>query len=558
MICESQNARCVRAGLAVISIGALAGTAWAQSETRDWLLPKSGLWSDAANWSGGNVPDTPTEIARLSPGAAVPPGLVVTPIATVDGVFMVQQLQGNGSVGVLIDEGAQLEVTDGITDGLDGGTLVVTLGSGKAGGLLSSIVTIGNGAGRQAALRNTTFHMIGEGDNVSIIRGGGTLSSSSRIQGQGTIEGITNYGEIVAIKEGQGSGELRFTNGLINRGSVTVESTGHLVFDHCSFAQVGDLVNNSLITVLDGTVSGSIVGRIDWIGECSVSNSEFLSGTSFVEGVLNVIPMSNYFAGHRFFLFNGAQLRCSDTVFLQGNTSINGIKREIVFEPSATPPRLSVPQGETIVAMPGFKITGSGIIDANFVNYGELKINRGTSFDPLLETLEVRGEFVQTADAKLGIVIDKDNENLIVDRLVVTGGDAELDGALDVTVLINLFTNDPLNQIALANRTVTVVSLDDHSGLYALSGAFSDVEVQLLDDRVSRIPDVIYLPDRVDLRFYCRADVNRNGTVEPADFTAWLSAYQQGSPLADMNGNSVLSTSDFTKWVDLYNRGCPE
>ncbi|MGP1272553.1 MAG: lamin tail domain-containing protein [Phycisphaerales bacterium] len=51
------------------------------------------------------------------------------------------------------------------------------------------------------------------------------------------------------------------------------------------------------------------------------------------------------------------------------------------------------------------------------------------------------------------------------------------------------------------------------------------------------------------------ADTNRNGIVEPGDFTAWVAAYNQGDLIADLNFNGVVEPGDFTAWVAAYNAG---
>ena len=55
----------------------------------------------------------------------------------------------------------------------------------------------------------------------------------------------------------------------------------------------------------------------------------------------------------------------------------------------------------------------------------------------------------------------------------------------------------------------------------------------------------------------CLADVNQNGTVEPADFSAWIAAFNTGSPLADQNQNGTVEPADFSAWIANFNAGCP-
>ncbi|MEL7483901.1 MAG: choice-of-anchor Q domain-containing protein, partial [Planctomycetota bacterium] len=55
----------------------------------------------------------------------------------------------------------------------------------------------------------------------------------------------------------------------------------------------------------------------------------------------------------------------------------------------------------------------------------------------------------------------------------------------------------------------------------------------------------------------CLADVNQDGVADPADFNAWVAAYNDGSPLADQNRDGVVNPADFNAWVRNLNAGCP-
>lgn len=51
----------------------------------------------------------------------------------------------------------------------------------------------------------------------------------------------------------------------------------------------------------------------------------------------------------------------------------------------------------------------------------------------------------------------------------------------------------------------------------------------------------------------CLADVNEDTQTTPADFTAWVVAFNSGSIRADQNRDGVISPADFTAWVVNYN-----
>ena len=54
----------------------------------------------------------------------------------------------------------------------------------------------------------------------------------------------------------------------------------------------------------------------------------------------------------------------------------------------------------------------------------------------------------------------------------------------------------------------------------------------------------------------CLADVNGDGAVTPADFTAWIAAFNTQAAGCDQNGDDACSPADFTAWISNYNTGC--
>ncbi|MEO1534731.1 MAG: GC-type dockerin domain-anchored protein [Planctomycetota bacterium] len=54
----------------------------------------------------------------------------------------------------------------------------------------------------------------------------------------------------------------------------------------------------------------------------------------------------------------------------------------------------------------------------------------------------------------------------------------------------------------------------------------------------------------------CLADSNGDGTLTPADFNAWVAAFNAGDPAADQNQDGSINPSDFNAWVINYNAGC--
>lgn len=54
----------------------------------------------------------------------------------------------------------------------------------------------------------------------------------------------------------------------------------------------------------------------------------------------------------------------------------------------------------------------------------------------------------------------------------------------------------------------------------------------------------------------CPADADRDGSLTPADFSAWISLFQAGNIGADVNRNGVVTPADFSAWIARYNLGC--
>ncbi|MEO1585495.1 MAG: cupredoxin domain-containing protein [Planctomycetota bacterium] len=54
----------------------------------------------------------------------------------------------------------------------------------------------------------------------------------------------------------------------------------------------------------------------------------------------------------------------------------------------------------------------------------------------------------------------------------------------------------------------------------------------------------------------CLADVNGDGIVSPADFTAWVIAFNSQLPACDQNGDGLCQPNDFSAWVVNFNAGC--
>ncbi len=54
----------------------------------------------------------------------------------------------------------------------------------------------------------------------------------------------------------------------------------------------------------------------------------------------------------------------------------------------------------------------------------------------------------------------------------------------------------------------------------------------------------------------CLADTNGDGMLTPADFTAWIAAFNAMAPECDQNNDAACTPADFTAWIANFNAGC--
>ena len=54
----------------------------------------------------------------------------------------------------------------------------------------------------------------------------------------------------------------------------------------------------------------------------------------------------------------------------------------------------------------------------------------------------------------------------------------------------------------------------------------------------------------------CVGDTNGDGVLSPADFNAWIQAYNAQSAACDQNGDGLCTPADFNAWIANFNAGC--
>ena len=103
------------------------------------------------------------------------------------------------------------------------------------------------------------------------------------------------------------------------------------------------------------------------------------------------------------------------------------------------------------------------------------------------------------------------------------------------------FANGPVGAMLLSFETST-----------SMPGGRIEIPVALWIDHAG-----VYVGEQTLPGNDCLADTNGDGLVSPADFSAWVSAFNAMALECDQNGDSVCSPADFSAWVANFNTGCP-
>lgn len=97
------------------------------------------------------------------------------------------------------------------------------------------------------------------------------------------------------------------------------------------------------------------------------------------------------------------------------------------------------------------------------------------------------------------------------------------------------------NWAGAAGDGVVLVDLFDGLGLMPGSAGVAGLAIELVGEMAPAS---------------CIADVNGDGLLTPADFGAWVAAFNTRDPRADQNGDGLVTPADFGAWVTNFNAGC--
>ena len=142
----------------------------------------------------------------------------------------------------------------------------------------------------------------------------------------------------------------------------------------------------------------------------------------------------------------------------------------------------------------------------------------------------------------------------------------------EVVNTINLIRVDALEAVLALSHpdiafTTMAIRQDSQPGQVPtlLSSLFppTSANLQLATTRKLVIDSAIDPQYSVTFTFYgmqgtqeCPGDVNGDGALSPADFSAWIAAFNANLPACDQNSDGVCSPADFSSWIGNYNAGC--
>ena len=114
---------------------------------------------------------------------------------------------------------------------------------------------------------------------------------------------------------------------------------------------------------------------------------------------------------------------------------------------------------------------------------------------------------------------------------------------------------DPANPVELTKIVPSDTSANATFGWSCAIDGTTAVIGASQSDAVGPNQGQAYIFD-IDLAPECLADTNGDGAVTPADFSAWVAAFNAMAPQCDQNGDGSCTPADFSAWVANYNAGC--
>jgi len=311
---------------------------------------------------------------------------------------------------------------------------------------------------------------------------------------------------------------------------------------------------NSALHINGVTITQTGTGRI----EANSGTVALFNGASVVGGPINATGNGSYIVSGAT-TFDGVTLNAPGTVnagqtlTIASSPLVNNARMVVNPGFSASDGIVNFPASTTLTGSGEINLTANGA-DARFTSAGTITNGSG-------HTVSGRGQ-IQAPFVNQGILAPGTNDIATMSatvgatfgaggtyRVEINGNSAD---RLSVTGTANL--GGTLNLALGAGATMAINNSTTILSGTSVVGTFNTVNHLQSGNLITR---VVYEPTQVRVLIRCIADVNLDGSVTPADFTAWIAAYNASSNLADQNLDGNVTPADFTAWIANFNAGCP-
>ena len=460
---------------------------------------------------------------------------------------------------------------DGVDDLIIGARLGSSGGPARPGA--SYVVFGGSGVGPSGALELSSLN----GVNGFVINGiddldnsGWSVSSAGDVNGDGVADlligaftadpnGVSGAGASYVVFGGPGVGSsgalelssLNGTNGFVINGIDMDDRSGGNV--------------SSLWDVNADGADDLIIGAAlaDPSGRSAAGESYVVFGGPGV-GSSGALELSSL-DGTDGFVINGidADDNSGDSVSSAGDVNADGVNDVIIGARNADPNGSNL-AGESYVVFGGVGVGATGTIELSSLDGTNGFVINGIdagdqSGNSVSSAGDVNADGVDDliVGASLANVPDPDDpiagSNVGESYVVFGGSGVGSSGVLELSSL------DGTNGFVIRG-----IDENDQSGTSVSSAGdvnadgVGDVVIGAPASRINGITNVgrTFVVFGRDLSPPCPADTNGDGLVTPADFNAWVSAFNSGAPGCDQNGDGLCTPADFNAWVLNYNSGC--
>lgn len=339
--------------IVIAALVAACGTA-ANAQSISWLMPVDGNWNDAANWAGGNIPDSVSEEAVF--GLADPFTVFTT---------------NNWSLGSMSISNPNATLSIGTNqhtlqgDLFNDGTVVVNTNASVFNGTLffnADAMISGSGS---IVLNGTAqvddANLSVDGDNTATNATGHTIRGSGRLLGS-----INNNGTVVADIPGAiglqldgtldqtGGGSAGADGGVLRLGSSGMTIGGELFT--LNGGEIRAVANNHQLDAV--TISGDLVIPGEGRNLLLVSNNT-------INGVVAINPTGSVF---------NATLRIDADLTIDGTGSI-----DMTTAGNFNDAEVAIQGAHTLTLGSGLTVQGSGLLNAStsgtMINHGTIIAN---------------------------------------------------------------------------------------------------------------------------------------------------------------------------------------